>query len=519
MNSSLRTLLQPVALGSFVLLGATLLRFFKAKRGAKLPPGPPGIVFFGNLFQLSSRLWLKFTSWKTYGSVVYLNIAGQPIIVLNNAKAASDLLDRRGLIYSDRPGNIVASEMMTGGLFFAMSHYGDTWRRMRRVAQEALSKKFAHKFHAIQAKEAILLTHSLLVNPTAWDSHLRRTAASVVLSMVYDTPALLSEEDPKITRVNNFAERLVSAAYPGAYLVEYFTWMRYLPSWIAKWKRDVLEQYKIDDAMFRELFNEVGDRLAQGDQLSGFCAHLLEKEDRHGLDEKESAWVAAALYAAGADTTSVVLGWFLFAMLSFPEVQRRAQTELDEVIGRSRMPTFADYNNLPYIRALIKETLRWAPVGPIGLPHRLMEDDYYDGHLIPKGSIVIANVWAMNRDPEVYGHNADSFEPTRHLDEDGRLTVVIPETKEEGHNTFGFGRRSCVGRHLANDSLFIDCANILWALTVEPFRDHNGAPIIPSLDESINNGIVVRPPPFRCSFKPRFPGVTGIVYNSKELIA
>ncbi|KAJ7823701.1 cytochrome P450 [Mycena olivaceomarginata] len=484
MNSSLRTL-HPVALGSLVVLGAILLKHFKTKRGTKLPPGPPGIFFFGNLFQLSSRVWLKFTSWKTYGSVVYLDIAGQPIIVLNNAKAAADLLDRRALIYSDRPGNIVASEMMTGGLFFAMSHYGDT-----------------------SSKEAVLLTHSLLVNPTAWGSHLRRTTASVILSMVYDTPALLSEEDPNITLINDFAERLVSAAHPGAYLVEYFTWMRYLPSWMEKWKRDVLQQYRIDDAMFQGLFNEVSNRVAKGDQLSGFCAHLLEKEDRHGLNEKESAWTAAALYAAGADTTSAVLGWFLFVMLSFPEVQRRAQTELDAVVGLSRMPTFADYNSLPYIRALIKETLRWAPVGPIGLPHRLMEDDCYDGHFIPKGSIVIANVWAMNRDPEVYGHNADLFEPTRHLDEDGRLTVLIPETKDGGHNTFGFGRRNCVGRHVANDSLFTDCANILWALSIEPFYDHNGVPIIPSLDESINTGIV-----------PRFSNATGIVSDSKELIA
>jgi hypothetical protein len=88
-----------------------------------------------------------------------------------------------------------------------------------------------------------------------------RTAASVVLSMVYDTPALLSEEDPNITRINDFADRLVNAAYPGAYLVEYFTWMKYLPSWMAKWKRDVLEQYSIDDAMFRGLFNEVSNRV------------------------------------------------------------------------------------------------------------------------------------------------------------------------------------------------------------------------------------------------------------------
>ncbi|KAJ6460520.1 cytochrome P450 [Mycena sanguinolenta] len=496
MDSSLPTL-QPLVLGSFVLLGAILLRFFKTKRGAKLPPGPPGIVFFGNLFQLSSRVWLKFASWKTYGAVVYLNIAGRPIIVLNNAKAAADLLDRRALIYSDRPGNIVASEMMTSGLFFSMSHYGDTWRRMRRAAQEALSKKFAHKFHTIEGKEAILLTHTI------------RTAASVVLSMVYDTPPLLSEEDSKITRVNDFAERIERAAYPGTYLVEYFTWMRHLPSWVAKWKREVLAQHRIDDEMFRGLFNEVADRVSK----SSKCGW-----SRYGNNPALYIFSRAGTHGAIIQT-SLVLVWFLFAMLSFPEVQRRAHTELDAVVGRSRMPTFADYNSLPYIRALIKEIFRWAPVVPIGLPHRLMEDDYYDGYLIPKGSIVIANVWAMNRDPEVYGDNADLFDPTRHLDEDGRLTIVIPETKEEGHHSFGFGRRNCLGRHLANDSLFIDCANMLWALSIEPCHDHNGTPIIPSLDESISHGITVRPPLFRCSFKPRFPTATEIVSSSKELIA
>ncbi|KAF7333345.1 Cytochrome P450 [Mycena venus] len=496
------------ALGFVVVLCILLLRLSGTKRRAKLPPGPPGIIFFGNLFQLSPRIWLKFTSWKTYGSVVYLGVAGRSIIILNNAKAAVDLLDRRASLYSDRPQNIVASELMGGSLLFAFIHYGDTWRRMRRAAEEGLRKTIAHRFHAIQLREAIFLTHSLLVNPGSWDSHLRRTAASVILSMVYDTPAVLSEEDPKITRINDFVERIVRAAYPGAYLVEYFTWMRYLPTWSAKWKRDALEQHRIHDAMFQGLFNEVRDRIAQDDQSSSFCADLLEKKDRHGLNERESAWAAGMLYIGGAETTSGALAWFIFAMLSFPEVQRRAQKELDAIIGRSRMPTFADYDSLPYMRALIKEVLRWAPIAPLGVPHRLAEDDYYDGHLIPQGSIVITNMWAINRDPQVYGDNADMFEPNRHLDEDSQL----------GHHAFGFGRRICVGRHVANDSLFIDCANILWALSIEPFRDDNGVPIIPGLDESIDAGIVVRPPMFRCSFTPRFASATEIVANTKELV-
>ncbi|KAJ7769578.1 cytochrome P450 [Mycena maculata] len=519
MSFSSRTL-QQAALGCAVVLGAIALRVFRAKRRAKLPPGPPGVFFFGNLFQLSARVWLNFETWKTlYGPVVYLDIAGQPIVVLNTPKATADLLDRRAGLYSDRPRNIVASEIMTGGLLVVFSRYGDIWRRMRRAAHEGLNKSVAHKYNAIQSKEAILLTHSLLENPTAWDTHFRRNAASVVLSMVYDMPALASEEDPKITLINDFVARLVRAAYPGAHFVEYFTWMRYLPASVAKWKRVALEQHKQDDAMFRGLFNEVADRVAQGDQRPSFCATLLEQEDRHGLNEKESAWLAATLYAGGAETTSGVLAWFLFDMLSFPEAQTRAQAELDAVVGRSRLPTFADYDHLPYLRALIKEVLRWTPVDPLGVPHRLIDDDYYEGHWIPKGTIVIGNVWSMNRDAEIYGADAHLFEPRRHLGADGRLTGVGAGTKDEGHYTFGFGRRICVGRHVANDSLFIDCASILWALSIEPIMDASGTPVLPSADDSIDTGLVLRPPKFQCAFRPRFPDAAGIVASTKELTA
>ncbi|KAI0314561.1 cytochrome P450, partial [Amylostereum chailletii] len=91
--------------------------------------------------------------------------------------------------------------------------------------------------------------------------------------------------------------------------------------------------------------------------------------------------------------------------------------------------------------AMVKETLRWAPVGPVGLPHCSTEDDYYEGYFIPKGTIVMANVWLLNRDPGVYGEDAAHFNPARHLDANGQLAPGPEDTKEEGHVTYGFGRR------------------------------------------------------------------------------
>src|SRR5712671_5331023 len=101
----------------------------------------------------------------------------------------------------------------------------------------------------------------------------------------------------------------------------------------------------------------------------------------------------SSLSGAGSDTTAAAMAWFTLAMLAYPETQARAQAELDAVVGRTRLPSFADYPHLPYIRAIVKESLRWRPVDPVGLPHRSTEDDWYDGMFITKGTVCVANVW------------------------------------------------------------------------------------------------------------------------------
>src|ERR1700744_4745225 len=112
--------------------------------------------------------------------------------------------------------------------------------------------------------------------------------------------------------------------------------------------------------------------------------------------------------AAGGETTSTSLHWWLLAMLVFPEVQVRAHAELDEVVGRARPPTFADLPSLPYIRAMAKEALRWCPPLPFGIPHASSADDWYEGMFIPKGTIILPNVRVINSDPAVFGSDSDT---------------------------------------------------------------------------------------------------------------
>jgi cytochrome P450 len=193
----------------------------------------------------------------------------------------------------------------------------------------------------------------------------------------------------------------------------------------------------------------------------------------------------------GSDSTSGMMAWWTLVMLAYPETQARAQAELDTVVGRARLPTFADYPLLPYTRAMVKELLRWKPGAPQAAPHRTTEDDWYEGMFIPKGTICIPNVWYMNRDPEIYGENAAHFVPARHLDANGDIAPGPSDTKEDGHVSYGFGRRQCPGRYVADNALFIDIAIMLWATKIERKKDASGQLIPLDVDGFVDYGLSV----------------------------
>jgi len=128
-------------------------------------------------------------------------------------------------------------------------------------------------------------------------------------------------------------------------------------------------------------------------------------------------------------------------MLLHPDVQRRAQEELDSILGTPesplfRLPNFNDRPNLPYIDAIVKESIRLIPPAATGVPHAVIQEDTYRGWVIPKGSMIIANAWAMLRDPNVYS-DPESFRPERFLSDDTKLADPDPAS----NGVFGFGRR------------------------------------------------------------------------------
>ncbi|EIM79123.1 cytochrome P450 [Stereum hirsutum FP-91666 SS1] len=363
-------------------------------RRGQLPPGPPGAFFIGNLLQLSGDAWIQFSEWKNvYGPIFHLNLAGQDVVVLGNNTVAADLLDRRASIYSDRPRFTVAREILSEGLFFTFLPYGTIWRKMRRVGHERLHKGVVNKFHHIQHGETIRLLADLLTNPGDWENHVRRAVGSTVYSVAYATPPLKNATDSPLYETLEFTKDVVHAAYIDGGLVELFPWFRYCPQIIAPWKQKALKASVIYSELFSGWFKHVKEsQVGVVEEHQCVAAYVAAKQIQHSLSDKEASWMLAAL-AAGSETMSGVLAWFFLAMIQHPGIQKKAQEEIDKNVGRNRLPSFSDYDHLQYIRAIIREVMRKDPVAPLGMQHRLTEDDFYHGYLIPKGTICIPNVW------------------------------------------------------------------------------------------------------------------------------
>jgi cytochrome P450 len=488
------------------------------KQEAPLFDGPKGLPLIGNAHQLGKNQWLTYTEWhKQFGPVYRLNFAGQEVVVCGTAKTAADLLERRAATYSDRPRFIMATEILTGGMNLAFARYGERWRRMRRAANDGLSLKAVESYMPLQEREATLLLHGLLHEKGKIDPQIRRTAAATVLSAVYAYP-LISTNDPLVAKVENYVDRMLKAALPGNYLVDIFPFMMHIPKFLAKWKREGYAWFKKDTDMFLGLIEDTRKGLDEGTREMCFVKKLLDNASTHGLDPVETAWLAGMMFGAGAEAMGATLSFFMLAMVLYPDVQAKLRAEVDSVTGGTRLPTFNDIKDMPYVTAVIKETLRWRPMGPLAVPHRSIKDDIYEGHLIPAGTLIFPNVWAIHHDTSVYPE-PDVFRPERHLQADGKTPVIFPDTKDHGHLTFGLGRRSCIGYPVALNALKLNAASIVSMFFINKARDPaTGELITPDPDDLLDEGLAVRPTPFDCDVVPRSPKYADMIEKARAAV-
>src|SRR2546423_9232207 len=180
-------------------------------------------------------------------------------------------------------------------------------------------------------------------------------------------------------------------------MVDMMPFLKHLPDWLpgTGFKRTARHWKATVTSVVDKPYAFVQDQLRNGTAQPSYLSKLLESSSAPLAHEADhvARWSAASLYTGGADTTVSSMSYFFLAMTLYPSVQRKAHAEIDSVIGTSRLPTFADRKSLPYIDAIVKEVLRWHPVGPMGIPHMTTKDDVYENYFIPKGTLLLANIW------------------------------------------------------------------------------------------------------------------------------
>jgi len=244
--------------------------------------------------------------------------------------------------------------------------------------------------------------------------------------------------------------------------------------------------------------------------IASDCLSRLENHGETAFDEEAIQNVCGAMFGAANATTKSALKTFLLTMVLNPRIMKKAQEELDRVVSKGHLPDFSDRESLPYINAVVKELLRWNPPLPIGLPHRVTQDDVYRGYLIPAGSTIILNAWAIFRDPKIYP-DPEIFNPDRFL-KDGKINPLVFNPEDRA---FGAGRRICPGSQFALQTVYLVVACMLSVFNIEPVLDEDGNPQLPKVEF---DSIILRDPkPFNCTIKPRSKDAIKLVRETCDL--
>ncbi|KZT03202.1 cytochrome P450 [Laetiporus sulphureus 93-53] len=500
----------------------------KRKRSLRMPPGPARLPLLGNAHRVPSQYqYYTFTTWaRKYGEIVYARFFHQNVVILNTLRVAQELMEKRGTIYSDRPRFVILAELVR--IFhpnYSLMPYGDEWRRQRKWAQTTVqARSTLESYRPLQQREVRSMLSDLIQAPENFAEHISKHVdlyvASVLMEILYGITAT-SSDGTFIRMSHETISGTLDLGGAGSSLADLFPILQYIPSGMpgAGFKRKALKLRRAAEEVVNLPFERVKTAMSSGTAKTSFVRRILEETSELATnveDERRIKASAALMYEA---------------MVLYPDVYRKAQIEMDAVVGRSRLPNLDDRLVLPYLECVLKEVYRYVlaptrfpspefilnadglapglsisqnigqPVQILdhetsGLPHAVLKGDQYRNYLIPGKSIVIANIWAMSRDPEIYTE-ADAFD-------NDRFHPSLPDTDDltdPRKYIFGFGRRICPGRFLADSSCWLVAAAMVAAMDISKDRTSSGDEIDPM--ESFSPATVRRPNPFVCNIRLR----------------
>jgi cytochrome P450 len=299
-------------------------------------------------------------------------------------------------------------------------------------------------------------------------------------------------------------KRFSEALVPGAHLVDIIPVLKYLPAWLPGmgFKSIAKNEKRIMFDQADKPYHFVKQQMSNGSASPSFVSGAIRQKGSKlsAEDEEDIKWSASSIFGGGADTTVATTLSVIRAMSIWPEVQIKAREELDRVVGTARLPTIADRDNLPYLNAIVQEAFRWHTIAPLGSPHTAKNEDVYEGYRIPKGAMIIPATWWFTHDPEVY-HDPMEFKPERFLE---------PFNEPDPTNfAFGYGRRICPGRLMADATIYILVAKTLAAFEIQKEVDLDGNEIEPVVE--FEGGLISQLRPFDCRISVRTKGFEELI--------
>ncbi|XP_005354514.1 cytochrome P450 2D3-like [Microtus ochrogaster] len=450
--------LWPLAIFTVIFILLVDLMHRRQRWTARYPPGPMPLPVLGNLLQVDFKN-MPYSMYKLrqrYGDIFSLQMAWKPVVVINGLKAVQEALVTCGESTSDRPPMPVFEHMGAGpkAKGVVLAPYGPEWREQRRFSVSTmrnfgLGKKSLEQWVTDEAGHLCDAFADQAGQPFNPHSLLNKAACNVISSLIYARRFEYGD-----THFTNMLKTLDDNMGENTGLIpevmNTFPILLRIPGLFDK----VFAGQKIFMNMVDDIVAEhrrTWDPAQPPRDLTD--AFLAEVEKAKGnpessFNDENLRMVVGDLFGAGMVTTTITVSWALLLMILHPDVQRRVQQEIDEVIGQARRPEMADQARMPYTNAVIHEVQRFADIVPMNVPHMTSHDVEVQGFLIPKGTTLLTNLSSVLKDETVW-EKPLHFHPEHFLDAQGRFV------KHEAFIPFSAGRRACLGEPLARMELFL----------------------------------------------------------------
>ncbi|XP_050254418.1 trimethyltridecatetraene synthase-like [Quercus robur] len=463
--SSWLVVLAMALLASLLLLFSKKSDFQYHKR--KSPPGPTPWPIIGNLDLIGPlpHQSLHKLSQK-YGPIMQLKFGSFPVVVASSAEVAKQFLKTHDHVFASRPQTAAGKHTTYNYLNITWAPYGAYWRQGRKIyLSELFSSKRLVSYECIRVEERRVFMSrlcSMSGKPILLKVHLSRLTLSIISRIVLGKKYFSeSKDETSIVTLEEFQEILDELFLLNGVLNigDWIPWIDFLDlqGYIKRMKALKKKLDRFHDHVFDE---HKARREGEKDFVpKDMVDLLLQMADDPNLDVKltyESVkGFTQDLIAGGTDTSATTVEWAMSELLKQPHLIKKATEELDRVIGRDRWVEERDIPQLPYINAIMKETMRKHPVAVLLAPHLALEDCNIAGYEIRKGTRIFINTWSIGRNPSIWDA-PEEFCPERFLGKDidvkGQNFELLP---------FGSGRRMCPGYSLGLKMISSSLANLL----------------------------------------------------------